>query len=461
MEQSKKESALPPHLIWSLTAVILGSLVLRAAASVMGENIQFYFNAIHEAAVMPNHPLHAIVGKENVYEISDTVGNIILGTFYIAEVLGAMILGVWSDKFGRKLFIIFGPLFGAVAVLITSITTSVWLLIFTRLLEGLSTGSNAPSTLGYIAETTSKSPSLRMRISGLFEVAMIGGVAIGFLLGGWMWHEFGAAAVVAGIAFTSPAFALNTLIYIVSFVILWIGIHEVKEKQHPVSLKELFSPIETIKHYWTLASNPLIAGFAPAWIAINAVLSILTNTTARIFTDKSDLSNQLLVGNFNALEAGYIRAGYAICFILGIIIWTVAFPNLKRINAMLIGSGSLIVSCILIVLINHQTEIHAPLTIALAVLLVISIMVQSGFTPAALAYLADISETQPKDRGAIMGLYSIFFGIGQAIGLYLSGPFIDWGGADGMALITGLLGIFAGVLVLRLRNVQLPTSSGH
>lgn len=458
MEQTEQRTAPVPHLIGSLVAVILGSLVLRAAASVMGENIQFYFNAIHEAALDPNHPLRAIVGAGNVYEISNTLGNIILGTFFIAEVIGAMLLGAWSDKFGRKLFIIFGPLFGAVAVIITSITTWLWLLIFTRLLEGLSTGSNAPATLGYIAETTSHSPSLRTRVSGLFEVASIGGLAIGFGLGGWMWHQFGTAAVIAGIGFTSPAFAINAVIYILSFVILWFGIREVKEKRQ-ASIVSLLSPVDTVKRYWNLVRNPLIAGFAPAWIAINAVLGIWINTTGRILTDKASVTDQLLVGQFNSQEAGNIRAAYAIFFILGIVIWSVFFPNMKRVTSMLIGCGGLVVSCVLIFAINHQSSINAPLTIFFAVLLVISIMVQSGFTPAALAYLADISETQRADRGAIMGLYSIFLGLGQAFGLILSGKFIDISGADGMALVTGLLGVFAAVLVLRLQNVNLPAAS--
>lgn len=458
MEQNEQRLAPPPNLIGSLAAVILGSLVLRAAASVMGENIQFYFNAIHEAALDPNHPLRAIVGAENVYEISNTLGNIILGTFFIAEVIGAMLLGAWSDRFGRKLFIIFGPLFGAVAVLITSVTTWLWLLIFTRLLEGLSTGSNAPATLGYIAETTSHSPALRTRVSGLFEVASIGGLAIGFGLGGWMWHQFGTAAVIAGIGFTSPAFAINALLYILSFMILWVGIREVREKRQ-ASIVSLLSPIDTVKRYWMLVRNPLIAGFAPAWIAINAVLGIWINTTGRILTDKASISDQLLVGQFNSQEAGNIRAAYAIFFILGIVVWSVFFPNMKRVTSMLIGCGGLVVSCVLIFAINHQPTINAPLTTALAILLVISIMVQSGFTPAALAYLADISETQRTDRGAIMGLYSIFLGLGQALGLIVSGKFIDISGADGMALVTGLLGLFAAVLVLRLRNINIPTAS--
>ncbi len=56
-------------------------------------------------------------------------------------------LGGLSDRYGRKLFIVFGPVFGAVAVLITSLTTAVWLLVVTRLLEGLSTAASAPATL--------------------------------------------------------------------------------------------------------------------------------------------------------------------------------------------------------------------------------------------------------------------------------------------------------------------------
>jgi MFS family permease len=444
----------------SLVAVILGSLVLRAAAGAMGENIQFYFNAIHEAALSAGHPLRAIVGVQNVYEISYTLGGIIIGTFFVAELLGAMLLGAWSDRFGRKLFIIFGPLFGALAVLITSITTTVWLLVFTRLLEGLSTASNAPATLGYIAETTSRSPGLRTRVSGFFEVASIGGVALGFSLGGWLWHEFGTAAIVAGIPFTSPAFALNALIYLISFMILWFGINEVKEKK-PGSTGPAISPYETLRRYWKLVRNPLIAGFAPAWIAINAVLGIWINLTARILTDKAGFADQFLVGRFNSLEAGNIRAAYAVFFILGIVIWSTFFPNLKRTTAMLIGCGGLAVSCLLIYAINHQPGMDAPLTMVLAALLVISIMVQSGFTPAALAYLADISETQSADRGAIMGLYSVFLGLGQFLGLSIGGLFVDRGGADGMALITGLLGLFAAFLVIRLRGTELELAKAE
>lgn len=458
MEQTKTRNTLPPHLIRSLAAVIIGSLLLRAAGSAMGENIQFYFNAIHEAALSPTHPLRAIADAQHLYVIPYTLGGIIIGTYFASELLGAMVLGAWSDRFGRKLFIIIGPLLGAIAVLITSVTTVLWLLVLTRLLEGLSTASNAPATLGYIAETTSASPKLRVRISGLFEVATIGGAAIGFSLGGWLWSEFGTAARVFGIPFTSPAFALNGAIYLSSMLILWLGINEIREKRR-ISAREAISPVETLKQYWSIAKNPLIASFAPAWIAINAVLGIWINHLARILTDKESMSGQLLVGPFDALQAGNIIAAYAGFFILGIVIWSVFFPGIKKTTAMLIGSAGLLVSCLLLSAINHQASLNDPLSLTLAGLLVISIIVQSSFTPAALAYLADITETQTSSRGAIMGLYSVFLGIGQFLGLSVGGMFIDRSGADGLALITGLLGLSAGILVMRLRNQEAQLSA--
>ncbi|HEX7434238.1 MAG TPA: MFS transporter [Anaerolineaceae bacterium] len=452
MSQAANQSPTRPHFIRSLISVILGSLILRAAAGAMGQNIQFYFNAINEAALNPNHPLRAIVGSGNVYQISYTLGGLIIGSFFAAELLGSLLLGAWSDRYGRKLFIIFGPLFGAAAVLITSITTWVWLLIFTRLLEGLSTASNAPATLGYIAEETSNSPKLRTRIVGLFEVATVGGMALGFSLGGWLWRTFGTSAIVLGIPMTSPAFAINAVFYLASLFILWLGIHEVREKKK--SAQPVVSPLETIKHYWAIASSPRVANFAPAWIAINAVLGIWINLTARILTDKTSYPNQLLVGRFDSLQAGNILAGYAIFFVLGILIWSVFFTHLKKTTVMLIGVGGLFGSSILIAAMNHQPSLNSPLFMPLSVLLVICIMVQSGFTPSALAHLADITESHVSDRGAIMGLYSVFLGLGQFIGSSIGGPFVDWLGADGMVLATSLMGVIAAVMLIRLPRIE-------
>ncbi len=435
-----------PHVIRSLAALTIGSLLLRAAAGAMGENIQFYFNEIHDAAQNLAHPLRTIAGAQNVYEVSYTIGGLIIGTFFAAELIGAPLFGVWSDRWGRKLFIIFGPLFGAIAVQITAMTTLVWLLLVTRILEGVSTAANAPATLGYIAETTSHSPKLRARVVGLFEVATIGGIALGFSLGGWLWRSYGAAAVFAGIPLTSPAFALNALIYLASLVILWFGLSEFREaKRAPTATSH-----HSLKHYWRLLTNKSVQSFAPAWIAINAVLGVFINHTARLLTDARAFPEQLLVGRFDAFQAGNIRALYAVVFVLGILVWSLVFAQVKKTTVMLIGTGGLFLTCAFLYLINHQADLNAPLVFPLALLLTGSIVLQSGFTPAALTYLADVTEKYTADRGAIMGLYSVFLGVGQFLGAFIGGPFVDRGGADGVILLTALLGVFSAIMLLRL-----------
>jgi MFS family permease len=447
MSRSDLERSANPHLMRSLVSVIVGSMLLRAAAGAMGENIQYYFNSIHEAAKSLDHPLRAIAGAHNIYEISYAMGGIIIGTFFAAELIGAPLFGAWSDRYGRKLFIIFGPLFGAVAVQITAMTTVIWMLIFTRLLEGLSTASNAPATLGYIAESTAGSQKLRSRVTGLFEVATIGGMALGFSIGGWMWRHFGAPAIVAGLPLTSPAFAIDALIYLASLLVLWLGMSEVRgQRQRPAQTKVR----DVWKHYWHIVSSPRVAGFAPAWIAINAVLGAWINLVPRVLTDKTRFHSQLLVGKFDSFQAGNIVAGYAVVFVVGIVLWTLLFPRANRPTVMLIGAGGLFTSCFLLFALNRQPSLDAPLVLPLALMLVLSIIVQSGFTPAALAHLADITEEYTGDRGAIMGLYSVFLGLGQFIGSSLGGPFVDWRGAYGIVLITLLFGLVAAVMLVRL-----------
>lgn len=451
----------PPgrSLIRSLIALIAGTLLLRAAAGAMGQNIQFYFNSIHEAATKLDHPLRIFAGAGNVYAISYTVGSLIIGIFFASELIAAPFFGAWSDRYGRKLFIIFGPLFGAIAVQITAMTTVIWLLLFTRLLEGLSTASNAPATLGYIAEATVHSQKLRSRIVSLFEIATIGGAGLGFLLGGLLWRLYGAPAIFAGIPLTSPAFSLNALIYLASLAIMWFGLSEVLEKR---SYSRAATARQTLGHYWEILTNPRVRNFAPAWIAINAVLGVLINITARLLTDKSSFPNQLLVGKFDSVAAGVISFTYLLVFVIGILIWGFFFGYMKKTTVMLIGVGGLFMSCLFLFLINHQPAFNAPFVIPLALLLVIGTMIQSGFTPAALAHLADITEGHTGDRGAIMGFYSVFLGVGQLIGASIGGPFADWRGMDGLIIVIALLGVISAFTLIRLRLIepgQTPTAT--
>jgi MFS family permease len=86
----------------------------------------------------------------------------------------------------------------------------------------------------------------------------------------------------------------------------------------------------------------------------------------------------------------------------------------------------------------------------------------AGATPAALGFLADVSERYHADRSAVMGLYSVFLGLGQVIGVKVAGDLATSFGVDGLVYATFGFLIIAGSFLIVLRRVEheiLPTST--
>ena len=101
---------------------------------------------------------------------------------------------------------------------------------------------------------------------------------------------------------------------------------------------------------------------------------------------------------------------------------------------------------------NHSAGLPLVLPLAAAVVAAFGLFVLAGATPAALGLLADISERFPRDRGAIMGLYSVFLAIGQIVGALIGGVAADARGIDGMLIATVVLLIVALVPLAQLRR---------
>jgi len=238
-------------MLGSLVAVLVGTLILRVAAQAMGQMLGFYFNFI----------------SENYYPLTYTVTGLITASFFITELFGSLILGALSDRYGRRLFIILGPVFGAIAVQITSVTVVLWIIVFTRLLEGLSTASSVPSTLGYISDATVGHPNLRARVVGLFELTLVGGIAIGAKMGGELWRHFeGTSITLAGIHVISPAFAVNSFIYLVSLAIFIWGVRKTGHA-HAKQIdgrSHLEHARLKLKHYGEILRSPEVWMFVPA-----------------------------------------------------------------------------------------------------------------------------------------------------------------------------------------------------
>src|SRR4249920_1874068 len=103
--------------------------------------------------------------------VDATVVGLFAAIFYLSELVLSPIFGILSDRYGHHRIMLYGPIFGAVAVVLTGLTTNLLLLGGTRVLEGASSAASVPSILGFIAVITAGDELLRGRAAARFEGA--------------------------------------------------------------------------------------------------------------------------------------------------------------------------------------------------------------------------------------------------------------------------------------------------
>jgi MFS family permease len=389
----------------------------------------------------------AITGGMLVFLVDDLTRNrgtgpgtisLLTGGFYATELTGAIVFGVLADRYGRKIIMILGPLFGSVAVFMTGLTTHVPVLFVTRLLEGSSTAASIPSTLGFIAAETAHDERLRGRVVSLFELVSLGGMlAVGPALSGLLWDAYGR-----------PAFFLNCVLYLVALALYAYGVSEVpRDRQGDLAGGPDAGPA-SVARYLKIVRNRKVLLFAPTWLAINAILGLWALQAPLLIKGNVQDSSQFLMRGISASAIGLGEAVLAIVFGAGILFWGTVYARFRRTTLLLVGVGAFVAMTIDVLLVNHFGGSSDLLLVALGFVAVVALFTMSGATPAALGLLADVSEGFEEDRSALMGLYSVFLGLGQVMGAVIGGVAASWKGIDGLVVATmGLLAIGIAALV--------------
>jgi MFS family permease len=369
--------------------------------------------------------------------------SLLTGGFYATELTGAIVFGILADRYGRKVIMLLGPLFGSVAVFMTGLTTFMPVLFVTRLLEGSSTAASIPSTLGFIAAETAHDERLRGRVVSLFELVSLGGMlAIGPALAGRLWDSFGR-----------PAFFLNCGFYLVALCLYAYGVMEVpRERAGDLAGRSGGTARVALGRYWQLATNRSVLLFAPTWLAINAILGLWALQAPLLIKGNIHDPSQFLMKGISATAIGDGTAILAIVFGAGLLFWGSVYARFRRTTMLLVGVGAFVVMACDVLAVNHLGGESQVLLVALGVVAVVSLFVMSGATPAALGLLADVSEGFEADRSALMGLYSVFLGLGQVMGAVLGGLFASWRGIDGLLVATAILLTIGLVALFNLRR---------
>jgi len=402
----------------SIFNVLFGTFTLRFSTALTGGLLAYYLGNLE------NHG-----GAEVTNLAFATIGV----AFYLTELIVSPIFGLLSDRLGHHRVMQFGPAFGAVAVIITGLTTNLLVLGGTRVLVDSATAASIPSILGFLAVATSGNEDLRGKSSARFELATLAGLGAGIGAAGIFWAVFGPIA-----------FFVNAGFYGVSWAIYRFGVHAPDRPAGPHH-----QPQYGWRRYLTLLRTSHIWLLAPTWIALNAAIGVYAGQG--LFTlvqDQSDkFPDQALAVGFGPMVITLGLAFVGAVFVAGLIYWGNRFKSLRRTTIIfygLVGGAALVLAAIAF---NHTGDVHLVLRLPLVAIVAVGLFVLAGATPAALGLLADMSEAYPDDRGAVMGLYSVFLALGQIIGNVAGGWAADRAGLDGLFVATL---VFVGIAFLPL-----------
>ena len=104
--------------------------------------------------------------------------------------------------------------------------------------------------------------------------------------------------------------------------------------------------------------------------------------------------------------------------------------------------------------LNHTGDAATVVRLPWLAGLAVGLFLLAGATPAALGLLADMSESFPADRGAVMGLYSVFLALGQIAGALIGAVAAEAWAFDGILMATLLLLLIAILPLARLRRFE-------
>jgi MFS family permease len=434
----------------SLKAVLIGTFTLRFSTGLTGAMLTSYL-----AKLPLYHPDAAPVS-------AITVG-IFAATFYVAELVLSPVFGILSDRMGHHRVMLWGPLFGAAAVVLTALTGNLVLLGATRLLEGSSTAASIPSILGYIAIATAGSEALRGRAASRFEAATLAGIGAGFILAPKLFEALGP-----------QAFLLNAVFYGGSLAIYFFGVKDVAGEgknakkasgngaAEKVTVGEIVAQEQTtLRRYIELVTHAHVWLLAPTWIAVNAAIGLWFSQSLFQFQRRDPrFPDQWLLQGFSANQITVGALVIAVIFGAGIFWWGNRFDQYRRTTIILMGVVGGIALAGAGVIVNHaafgagSSAIQAGLVGLSVVIVAGGLFVLAGATPAAVGLLADVSEQFPADRGAIMGLYSVFLGVGQIGGALLGGVAAEWRGMDGLMVGTAAILALALLPLRQLRRTE-------
>ena len=340
---------------------------------------------------------------------SATIVGVLIAAFSIAQLASAPLWGRFSDRYGRRPALLVGLLVSAVAYVIFAYASTLWLLLISRVVQGLG-GGTIGVVQAYVADASD--PNDRAKSLGWLSAATslgaVVGPAIGSALIHWGRHAPGIASAIFCVAVS--AFA-------------WSYLRESRAEM--TATGEHAVPQTSAGAVWSVIARPKEPAQRLIWIYAIAIGAFYgTAPTLPLLLANRLPINEGNVGYFVMYLGGMgvvVRAG-----ILGRMIEWLGEARLTRRGLVLLAFGLAAVAAV-----------HSYLTLLVALTLM---PLGTAFVfPCVTAMLSRVVPN--RHRGLYMGVQHTFGGVSRVVFPLAAGVAMDHLGL-------GVPFVLAGVLVL-------------
>ena len=390
-----------------LALVILGNALMRIASGASGVLVGLYL------ADLANRGFHvnaALVG---------TLGAVSFGS----ELIASVPMGLASDAIAPRGLMTGGAILGAIATQLFGMSSRPSIFFLSRTVEGLSAAAVTPSLLSHLTDVTDGNHSLRARVMSYFELSLLAGLALGGLTGAQLWHFLSV-----------HAFGAVAAIYILSACLLFFG--AIGSRGH--------GSAQALSGFYTALKEPSLQRLAPVWLSVNTIVGLWLGPTLPFLLTHRAAGTQFLDGIFSnhPERVGWLLLGYSLIFGIGVTAWSFVLPRISERRALRTALVAMVGVCLGLFLLNHSGGESPAVRWAIGTSTALCIMVESGFTPAALSLLAGAIGAH-AGRGAAMGIYSVLLSIGAIVGSLLAAALGQAFAVDGLIYSTFAMAIMA------------------
>jgi MFS family permease len=400
-----------------LPLALLGNALMRIAGGAGGVLVGLYLVDLANRGSAVDATLVGVLGAVS----------------FAAELLGALPMGVLSDRFTPRVLMVGGALLGAIATQMFGLSGLVTIFFLSRALEGLAAAAGAPPILAHLTDVTEGDAALRGKVMSYFELSLLAGLGLGGVVGSQLWTAWG-----------TRAFAAIAVVYLLAAAILLVGAVGSRAQRTEHALSGLTRALR----------EPSLQRLAPAWLCINTIAGLWLGSTLPFLMTLKERRGQYLTGLFAATPErfGYVQLGYVIVFATGVTAWSFFLARFSRVRVLQIALLAMFFACAGFYALNHSQDWSGGARQSLLAGIAVCVMIESGFTPAALALLADVVGAQ-SGRGAAMGVYSVLLSIGALLGSLLAGLLGERFAVDGLIHGTVAMAVIALLAVEWLKHL--------